>query len=174
MPTTARRLSLVALAVCAAACSPVIWKPRNPAPPPDRAVFGKADVEAEGVNLTGRSRECWTKLRVCDFDGQVLTTDETFPRHEPDKVLDGITVAPGRHRLRIESGIKCTGEVTGGDYAVNFLAAGLIGVVSLATDEGECPAMWLEFEAEPGKTYLLEPVPNVAPGAPWAKIRPGT
>lgn len=167
MPQRDTLLIALLLAVCSFGCT-ARRVAAPPAPPPTgMARLEKADVSRTGEEA-GEHDKCWHyRFLVCDIDGKD-PGDREF--------TSGRDLRPGHHRIRVECGEECEvtpGASKGTSTTVGFLAAGIGGAIAASREQDNYarhPAITLELDAEPGRTYYIVPIPDSAPQAPWVEI----
>ena len=161
-----------ALAACSARSQPAA--PAAPSTPrPGLALLERADRALDGSPADKFA--CWNPPLICDIDGH-----DPVDRH----LATPRSLPPGHHRIRIECASGCAGESSplySAGRAVVGPALSFLGIIGRAIDiagsAGEAymsssgrGAVTLEFEAEPDRTYLLMPIVDAAPLAPWVEI----
>jgi len=170
MARTAHRLSLVVVTLAVLVLGGCVARKRPTAPPPTagKAMLARAPITTG--ELSDPVNQCWLFLKICDLDGRIVEGGGTWTPAVRN-LWDGLEVSPGPHRFRVETGDVCDTESRAGSYVAGALAAGVVGAISAATYEAPCPPTVLEFTAEAGKTYFVEPIDKAAPHAPWVRMR---
>lgn len=179
-------MSWVPLAVVAVqlvtGCGPRIIAPLTG--PPDRAL-----VKLSGTTPDGRDSDCTNQIVICDVDGKgrpeavdfwsvqgkprpsLSGVDfEVSPRGSKTAWINGALVTPGKHVLRIENNFRyCGDESRWRQYAgMAVISPMFAGAMAVEQAREKAPA-FVEFAAEPGKSYVVD---CNFEWTPWARISP--